>query len=78
LSYTISDSFFRKLHEDDILDEHLKLRKKSTLLEELDKEENDPRKPKAGTRRSRAYYPVEIPEEFTSVKINKTTCLVYR
>jgi hypothetical protein len=78
-SYTISNSFFRKLHGDGILDEHLKLRKNSTLLEELlDNKEKDPRKPKSGTRQSRAYYPVELPEEFTSVKINKKTCLVYR
>ena len=73
-----SVSVARQLHEDNILDEHLKLRKKSSLIEEFDKEETDPRKPKAGTRRSRSYYPVELPDEFKSVKIDKQVCFVYR
>ena len=70
----------RLFHEADLLDDHLKLRKKPRHLEDFEADENkaDPNKPKPGTKRSRSYYPVTLSNEFKSVLLNTQTCFLYR
>ena len=68
------------LHRDDILDDHLLLRKKVSLFDDLideDSSENS-RKPKSGTKRSRSYYPVQLPCQLTSTNLTSGPGYVYR
>ena len=74
----IFNGYFRLLHVADYLDEHLTVRKRPRQLEELLVEDSEPGKPKAGTKRSRSYYPVQMSDHFSTVHVQWQECFLYR
>ena len=69
--------YVRVLHEANILDDHLKL-KGTKQLKQLDVATSNPDGPQPGSEKRRAYYPIELSSQFSTVAINLDECFLYR
>ena len=71
----------KAFHKDGIHDDHLRLIRRSPLIDELDGADRtaDPRKPKSGMTQCQWYYPVKLPDELSTTNPkNRRPCFVYR
>ena len=71
----------KAFHKDGIHDDHLRLIRRSPLIDELDEADRtaDPRKPKSRMTQCQWYYPVKLPEELSMTNPNNgRPCFVYR
>lgn len=65
------DFNFRILHKKGVLDDRFKLINPEKLLGLESDDVVDGKSPKAGTKRCRRYYPVELPIEFKNFQVEK-------